>query len=49
MEFTTRYIYNGSEYMSSIFATSWEDAENHLKAKKETEKVFGYTPLDNED
>jgi len=43
-KFITEYTVNGKKYGSSVFATSWKEAEEILKQKRNTEKILGYDP-----
>jgi len=43
-EFITEYKYQNKKYSDSIFANSYQDAENKLKSKKETEIILGHDP-----
>lgn len=40
-EYVTEFTYNGKKYGSEILATSFEEAEEILKAKKQTEIILG--------
>lgn len=43
-EFITKYSYKGKDYSDIVVATNTKDAEDKLKAKKETERILGYDP-----
>lgn len=42
--FNTSYEVDGESYVSRVFAKSWEEAVEHIKQKKITEKISGYDP-----
>jgi hypothetical protein len=41
-QFVTRWKHNGEKHGGNIYAKSREEAEEMLKAKKETEEIIGY-------
>lgn len=47
--FLTTYEYAGETWASDLYAESWEQAEEKLKAKRETEKIEGYVPNEDEE
>ena len=43
-EFITEYTFKDKKYSATIIAQTTEEAEQKLKAKKETEVILGYDP-----
>lgn len=48
-EYVTEFTYNGKKYGSEILAKSFEEAEEILKAKKQTEIILGVIPYNCKD